>query len=128
MAWSLFKSADEPANNIASFWIPLTASVQLNELLSASKEGFVLVFKHSTRCGISKNALKYFEKELDEVAQNNCYYLDLLNYRPVSNDIAQQWEVEHQSPQLIVLKDGKVLFSASHEQIDAKVVNRLYQI
>jgi bacillithiol system protein YtxJ len=106
-------------------WIPLTSMEQLAELTEQSFEKQVLIFKHSTRCGISRNVLKQFEKEYDLATEVDAYYLDLLEYRPISSAIAIQFSLEHQSPQLIVLKNGIVVHHASHSDIDALAVKNL---
>ena len=106
-------------------WIPLISMEQLAELMVQSFEKRVLIFKHSTRCGISRNVLKQFEKEYDLATEVDAYYLDLLEYRPISSAIATQFSVEHQSPQLIVLKNGIVVHHASHSDIDALAVKNL---
>jgi bacillithiol system protein YtxJ len=106
-------------------WIPLISMEQLAELTEQSFEKPALIFKHSTRCGISRNVLKQFEKEYDLATEVDAYYLDLLEYRPISSAIATQFSVEHQSPQLIVLKNGIVVHHASHSDIDALAVKNL---
>jgi len=106
-------------------WIPLISMEQLAELTEQSFEKRVLIFKHSTRCGISRNVLKQFEKEYDLATEVDAYYLDLLEYRPISSAIAIQFSLEHQSPQLIVLKNGIVVHHASHSDIDALAVKNL---
>jgi len=105
-------------------WIPLTMDVQLDELIATSHQQTVLIFKHSTRCIISKMALKNFETDFPSEAPTVNYFLDLIAYRSISNEIAERFGVQHQSPQLIVMKDGKVVFHESHEGIDATVLKQ----
>ena len=84
------------------------------------------VFKHSTRCGISRMALSSFENNYESKDQNVTYYLlDLLSYRDVSNAIAQELNIQHQSPQVVVLKDEKVIHTESHHGIDVKKIQQL---
>ena len=88
---------------------------QLDELIIASKTKPVLLFKHSTSCGISAMVHKRFENELKD--KNDLYYyyfLDLLRYRDISNLIAEKFNIIHQSPQLILIKNGKVVDHSSH--------------
>ena len=106
-------------------WIPLTSMEQLAELTEHSFVKPVFIFKHSTRCGISRSVLKQFENEYDLDTEVDAYYLDLLEYRPISSAIASQFSVEHQSPQLIVLKNGLVVHHASHSDIDAMALKKL---
>jgi bacillithiol system protein YtxJ len=79
----------------------------------------VAIFKHSTRCSISRMALKQFENEFDLEGSVTPYFLDLINYRDISNEIATRFEVYHQSPQLLLIKEGKSIYDASHSDIDA---------
>ena len=106
-------------------WIPLTSLDQLIDLTALSLDKPVFIFKHSTRCGISRSVLKQFENEYDLDIEVDAYYLDLLEYRPISSAIASQFSVEHQSPQLIVLKDRLVVHHASHSDIDALALKKL---
>jgi bacillithiol system protein YtxJ len=106
-------------------WIPLTSMEQLAELTEHSFVKPVFIFKHSTRCGISRSVLKQFENEYNIDTEVDAYYLDLLEYRPISSAIATQFSLEHQSPQLIVLKNGLVVHHASHSDIDALALKKL---
>ena len=100
-------------------WIPLTNQIQLNELIAATNNKPALIFKHSTRCGISRMALKNFEKAYN-LPENeiDTYYLDLLNFRDISSDISSKLNVLHQSPQLLVIKNEVVIHHSSHSDID----------
>lgn len=100
-------------------WIPLTDLRQLNEIMELSYQQPVVIFKHSTRCNISRMALKQFENEFDMEGSVTPYFLDLLNHRDISNEIATRFEVHHQSPQLLLIKEGKSIYDASHSAIDA---------
>ena len=101
-------------------WISLTDLNQLNEVSSASHQKNVIIFKHSTRCSVSRMALKQFERAYDIVPDKaDAYLLDLLNHREVSNQIASKFHVVHQSPQLLLIENGEVIFEATHAQIDA---------
>lgn len=100
-------------------WIPLTDLGQLNEIMELSYQQPVVIFKHSTRCNISRMALKQFENEFDLEGSVTPYFLDLLNHRDISNEIATRFEVYHQSPQLLLIKEGKSIYDASHSAIDA---------
>ena len=120
---SLFKnifggSEEEPKVSKLN-WTALTDLGQLHEIIELSNTKAVAIFKHSTRCSISRMALKQFENEFVLDDKITLYFLDLLNYRAVSNEIASRFGVEHQSPQLIVIKNGKVVHDASHSDIDA---------
>ena len=99
-------------------WIPLTSLDQLEEIKEQSKTNAVLIFKHSTRCGISKMVIRQFENLFTEEHQNlKVYYLDLLNYRDISTEAGIIFQVMHQSPQLIVVQNGVSVHHASHSEI-----------
>jgi bacillithiol system protein YtxJ len=99
-------------------WIPLTSVAQLEEIKEQSKTESVFMFKHSTRCGISKMVIKEFENLFLEEHQNlKVYYLDLLNHRDISAEIGAMFQVMHQSPQLIVVKNEVSVHHASHSEI-----------
>ena len=102
-------------------WHALTELKQLDELDEESKDKTVAIFKHSTRCGISRMVLKNFENEFRDEKERELklYFLDLLSNREISNEIAKKYDVHHESPQLIVIKDKKVVHHASHQSIDA---------
>ena len=103
-------------------WIQLTDLGQLNEIIDSSAQKPVVIFKHSTRCSVSRMSLKLFEKEFNLEDKVIPYFLDLLEYRSISNEIATRFNVQHQSPQLILIKDGKATYNVSHSDIDAVVL------
>lgn len=102
-------------------WKPLTSMAQLDAIVQLSATKPVAIFKHSTRCGISRMALSRLEKEFDQEGTNvTMFFLDLLSYRDISNEIAHRFKVYHESPQLIVIQNGKAVYHASHSHISAK--------
>ena len=104
-------------------WESLTSVEQLRELVKTTHEKPILLFKHSTRCGISAMALNSFESDWSsEKELCDIYYLDLLKHRDVSDEIAALTGVQHQSPQVIVLKGDEVVYDASHSSIDARKI------
>ncbi|MBC9798143.1 bacillithiol system redox-active protein YtxJ [Sinomicrobium weinanense] len=104
-------------------WIPLTSEGQLDEIVQESASTAVIIFKHSTRCGISRMAYRNFESDWDTTVDGiKLYYLDLLAYRQVSNAVASRFGIAHESPQLLLLKDGKVVYHTSHGNITAQNV------
>ena len=106
-------------------WTPLTTVSQLEEVLASPSGKPKLFFKHSTRCSISAMALRSFEREWKENEDFELYFVDLIAYRDVSNAIAEKTDVTHQSPQVIVVKDGEVIHHASHHSIDAETIEQL---
>lgn len=102
-------------------WERLTSIDQLKEVIEGSSEKPKLLFKHSTRCSISSMALNGFQRSWEGSQDDiDIYYIDLLSYRDVSNAIATETGVTHQSPQVIVLKNKEVVYTASHSSIDAR--------
>ncbi len=100
-------------------WKNLTSSDQLAVIDAASQTQAVLIFKHSTRCSISTAALGRLERnwQNEHKEQLEIYYLDLLQHRDVSNAIAEHYSVEHQSPQALIIRNGKCVFSQTHSGI-----------
>jgi bacillithiol system protein YtxJ len=117
---SIFGDSENKNTNTSKInWIELTDLGQLNEIMEISHQKPVAIFKHSTRCSISRMALKQFENEFDLEGTVTPYFLDLINHRDISNEIATRFDVYHQSPQLLLIKDGKSIYDASHSDIDA---------
>lgn len=88
-----------------------------------------VIFKHSTRCAISRLALSQFERAAREWGTDRDLQwvkVDVLAQRPLSNAIAETFGVQHESPQVLVFVDGKLVYHASHEQIDAGVLQRWF--
>jgi bacillithiol system protein YtxJ len=107
-------------------WHPLTSAEQLDTVIQESKSTPVVIFKHSTACSISSTAKSRLERQwagagIDHIKP---YYLDLLRYRPVSNEIAEVFQVQHQSPQLLLIQDGMCTYDASHLSISIDSVKK----
>ena len=94
-------------------WIPLTDPSQLSDIVTRSANRPQVIFKHSTRCSISAVALQRLQKETAP-ADVDFYLLDLLAYRNISNQIAEQFGVHHESPQVLVIRDGACVYDESH--------------
>lgn len=105
-------------------WIELKSIEQLDTIAAESAHSPILIFKHSTTCNISRTALDRLERNYksDEAKDLKAYFLDLLSYRDVSKAVAQKFNVVHESPQAIVLKNGKATYSASHFEIDYRSI------
>ena len=108
-------------------WEELKDSEALRQYVEKSEQVPVLFFKHSTRCSISSMALSRFEEKWDTNEDCKLFFLDLLQFRPVSNLLADLTNVEHQSPQVIVLFNEEVIYTATHSAIDAKDIHELLQ-
>lgn len=101
-------------------WNTLSAVDDLRHLQEESKERRILIFKHSTRCNISRAALDRLERnwKTEEMGHVKPYYLDLISYRNVSNLIESQFGVVHESPQVLIIENGKAIYDSSHLDID----------
>ena len=104
-------------------WKEMTTEAQISEILELSHEKPQLIFKHSTRCSISSMAKDRLEREwnLENVEP---WYLDLIAYRNISNAIASELGVHHESPQAILLKDGIVVHDSSHNSISVSEIEK----
>ncbi|MAM27555.1 MAG: bacillithiol system redox-active protein YtxJ [Flavobacteriaceae bacterium] len=101
-------------------WHVLSEMQQLDEIAEISKTTPVAIFKHSTRCGISRMVLRNFESGYNlSDDQIKLYFLDLLSHRDISDEVGYRFQVIHQSPQLIVVKNGVAVANASHHSIRA---------
>ena len=100
-------------------WNKLSDITQLDEIVKTSSMKPVLIFKHSTRCSISSTALDRLERSWKsaEVRGLEPYYLDLIQFRDISGAIESTFDVEHQSPQVLVIKNGRCVYKASHYDI-----------
>ncbi len=116
---NLFSRSNTSSEEKQLPWQNLNSVEQLYQIAEKSKTKTQVIFKHSTRCGISRMVLNQFvsnynftEKELD------LYYLDLISYRNVSDEVGYKFQVFHQSPQLLVIKNGVVVAHESHGSIN----------
>ncbi len=114
---NIFKPS-EPKEEKQLPWIALNSVEQLEDIEAKSKTKTQVVFKHSTRCGISRMVMNRFISAYDVDANMNLYYLDLLSYRDVSNEVGYKFQVLHESPQLLIIKKGVVVAHASHNAIN----------
>ncbi|MGZ3862379.1 MAG: bacillithiol system redox-active protein YtxJ [Bacteroidia bacterium] len=108
-------------------WNKLEDISQLAVIDEESKKGKVLIFKDSTRCSISVASLNRIErnwKESDSLKLKP-YYLDLLNHRDISNEIATRFKVAHESPQVLVIENGKCIYHISHSAINYNEITGL---
>jgi len=97
-------------------WIDLTDETQLQQINQESEQRPVVIFKHSTRCSISMMAKNRLDRE-SAPANTPFYYLDLIRYRNISNKIAEVYSVHHESPQILVIKNGECTYEESHNGI-----------
>ncbi len=98
-------------------WIPLTSENQLADIITKSSEKPQVIFKHSTRCSTSSMVLNRLERsESSEAVDFN--FLDLIQFRHISSLIAEKFHVTHESPQVLVIKNGNCTFDESHFAIN----------
>jgi len=105
-------------------WIPLINEDQLLEIKQASQEQPVIIFKHSTSCSTSAMVLDRLERKWrgDEIGDLPVYFLDLLRYRSISDQISIDFDLHHESPQVLVIEGGSVTYHDSHFDIDYQVL------
>jgi len=114
----LFGSS-EPKEEKQLPWIPLTSIEQLNLIEKKSATKTQAIFKHSTTCGISKMVINRFVSAYELTVNDlDLYYLDLHSYRDVSNEVGYKFQVIHESPQLLIIKNGVTVAHASHGAIN----------
>jgi len=94
-------------------WIPLQTENQLAEIRQKSADRPQVIFKHSTRCSTSAMVKSRLERATPPEAVD-FYYLDLISYRPVSNKIAADFSVPHESPQILLILHGECVYDESH--------------
>ncbi len=94
-------------------WKTLNAPEQIAEILDNSFRQPQIIFKHSTRCSISSMAKNRLDRS-EQPENTDFYYLDLIAYRDISNKVAADFDVYHESPQVLLIKNGECTYSESH--------------
>lgn len=94
-------------------WTSLDSANQIDTI--KNNQGYSLIFKHSTRCSISMMAKRRFEMDMEKLPANMpLYFLDLIKYRDLSGQVAQEFHVHHESPQMLLIKNGECVLDQSH--------------
>lgn len=107
-------------------WNHLRSDADLDAAFETGNTHTAVFFKHSTRCPVSGMALRMFERDYNLSSDlAKAYFLDLIAYRSLSNRIASELGVEHESPQVIVVKNGLVVHTASHHMISAQDIKSI---
>ncbi|MCX2450676.1 bacillithiol system redox-active protein YtxJ [Pedobacter sp. PLR] len=102
-------------------WKQITDLTQISEI--KNNEGYSLIFKHSTRCSVSSMAKRRFELDWEAIPETTkLYFLDLVSFREISANIADTFQVHHESPQILLIKNGDCILDASHSDISAEEV------
>lgn len=116
-------SKKEPKEEKQLSWKILNSLDQLDGIVKDSKAKPVAIFKHSTTCGISGMVLRGLQSQYDiEASQLDFYYLDLKAHREVSNEVAARFQVWHESPQIILIKNGTAVYHASHSAVQVQAL------
>jgi bacillithiol system protein YtxJ len=105
-------------------WNELRELNQLEEITRESEEKIILIFKHSIYCSTSRVALDRLQRNWkdEEMQLVKPYFLDLISYRKISDQIAEIYGIEHESPQVVMVKNGRAIFSESHWGIDYQAI------
>ena len=99
-------------------WINVSDPAQIAEI--KNKSGYAVIFKHSTRCSISSMAKRSFESSWEVIPKDTpLYFLDLISHRDISSLIADTFQIHHESPQALLIKDGECILDLSHGEISA---------
>ncbi|HXA02657.1 MAG TPA: bacillithiol system redox-active protein YtxJ [Cytophagaceae bacterium] len=108
-------------------WIELTDENQIDEIKEFSKTGVAIVYKHSHRCATCTMALARIERSWnnDEMLHTKPFFVNVVHARSLSNKIADFFEVRHESPQILIIKDEKCIYTASHLSISYPEVKRV---
>ncbi|MCO6499757.1 MAG: bacillithiol system redox-active protein YtxJ [Vicingus serpentipes] len=110
-------------------WIEMNTETVLNSAVEASfKNNGIVIFKHSTRCSISAVSKSRLSVKWNFKEELPIYYLDLIQHRALSNLIAEKFNVQHESPQLLLIKNGKCIYHASHLSISVKHLHQALEI
>ena len=107
-------------------WLKLNELAKLEEIEKYSSQKPVVIFKHSTRCSISSVVISRLERnwKSEEMNDIKMYYLDLINHREISDQIVKTFNIQHQSPQILVIKNGKCIYNASHTFISYEQIKK----
>ena len=97
-------------------WIPLLNEQQLEEIKANSAIRPQVIFKHSIRCSLSSMTRSRLDRN-DLPKGLDFYFLDIINHRNISNKIATDFNVRHQSPQVLIIRKGECIYDESHSAI-----------
>lgn len=102
-------------------WITIQDEQQLEQIKEKSKIRPQVIYKHSVRCGVSSVVKSRLEKATLS-GDMDYYYLDIIHFRSISNKIAEEFQVYHESPQVLLIRDGECIYDESHMGINAQEI------
>ncbi|MFT5833742.1 MAG: bacillithiol system protein YtxJ [Cognaticolwellia sp.] len=121
--WNKSKDNNQEITSNDIDWKLLDTEDGLNDLKTKSETKPQVIFKHSTRCSISSMAKRRLERNWNiNESQVDIHYLDLISYRSISGKVADDFGVTHQSPQILIIKNGQAVFNTSHNDIDVETI------
>jgi bacillithiol system protein YtxJ len=121
--WPFGKESKSSNNSVTNSWIAFETTDQIAEIDGLPATTTAVIFKHSTRCAISSMAKERLVSDWHFDQQTvQLYYLDLLAYRAVSNQVAEHYELQHESPQLLVINQGKLVGHTSHNGVKTSFI------
>ncbi len=104
-------------------WVEITSTDAIERIIHRSNRKPQFIFKHSTRCPVSSQAYSEVSSVTDAICDDvEINYVDVISYRAVSREIAKLLDIEHESPQIILVENNKVVWNASHFDIEAEAI------
>ena len=123
-----FFKTEETTPDKSFNWFTIKSKEQFQELDRLSKDKLMVIFKHSTMCPISSMALKRFQKEADfDTEQVDLFFVNVIDQQAIADAIGEYYGVVHQSPQLLIIKDGEAVYHSSHSAVVPSAVNRFLE-
>jgi bacillithiol system protein YtxJ len=111
------------SRDINKDWVHLSEVEQLNELITESSSIPIVIYKHSSRCGLSFMTENKLEEGWEMLQPKvRLYFLDLIRYREISTAVAERFNVRHQSPQILIIKNGNCVYNTSHHEINVNTI------
>ena len=100
-------------------WNIISEEKQLDDIIKESASKPVVIYKHSTACPVSSDARRRLE-HAEQPVNIDFYYLDLIRYRAISNEIAARFNIAHKSPQVLLIQNGECVYNESHMKVQMK--------
>lgn len=120
------KTGSHQPTKLIMNWNPLTSAVEIDAIIERSHKVPCLILKHSTRCSISFMAKHRLEATWDfSSTEIEPFFLDLISHRNISNEIANRFDVFHESPQILVIRNGECILDDSHLDISVDEIKEV---